>query len=184
MTEADPPQLFDGHDAGDGFGDHADWIEPRLTVDGVEKKLTELKWTKAATGWGGLELGQSAGGRPISVNGKRFTDAIGAHSLSVIEYDLLVGATRFTAFGALDDAAVGHTRGATTWVTTIVAGLVILNPIGLDILGQAITYRASNWMRELTRTVALCSAAALIAMTLIEYYVRGRMLRRRSVPSL
>jgi hypothetical protein len=70
------------------------------------------------------------------------------------------------------------------WVTTIVAGLVILNPVGLDILGQAITYRASNWMRELMRTVALCSAAALIAMTLIEYYVRGRMLRRRSVPSL
>jgi hypothetical protein len=58
-------------------------------------------------------LDKSAGGRPIAVGGKRFTDSIGAHSLSVIEYDLPVGATRFTAFGALDDAAVGHTRGAT-----------------------------------------------------------------------
>ena len=97
----------------DGFGDHADWIEPRLTVDGVEKKLTELKWTKASTGWGGLELGQSAGGKPISVGGKKFTDAIGAHSLSVIEYDLPAGATRFATTGALDDAAIAHPRGAT-----------------------------------------------------------------------
>jgi hypothetical protein len=68
------------------------------------------------------------------------------------------------------------------WITTIVAGLVILNPIGLDILGQAITYRASNWMRELARTIAWSGAGTLIAITLIEYYIRGRMLRRRLAP--
>ena len=102
---------------GDGFGDHADWIEPRLIVGGNATKLTDLKWTRASTGWGGLELGKSAGGRPISVGGKQFTDAIGAHSTSVIEYDLPAGATRFTAFGALDDAAIGHVRGATVKFT-------------------------------------------------------------------
>lgn len=98
---------------GDNFGDHADWIEPRLTVAGAERKLTELKWTKAVTGWGGLETGQSAGGKPISVGGKLYPDAIGAHSLSAIEYDLPEGSTTFTAFAALDDAAIAHARGAT-----------------------------------------------------------------------
>ncbi|HEX5218338.1 MAG TPA: NPCBM/NEW2 domain-containing protein [Verrucomicrobiae bacterium] len=98
---------------GDGFGDHADWLEPRLTVGGTEKKLTDLKWVQASTGWGGLKAGESAGGKPISVAGKKFTDAIGAHSLSIIEYDLPSEATRFQATGALDDAAVAHSRGAT-----------------------------------------------------------------------
>jgi hypothetical protein len=65
------------------------------------------------------------------------------------------------------------------WVATIVAGLVVLNPLGLDILGQAISYRASNWMRELARMIAWSGAGMLIAMALIEYYIRGRMLRRR-----
>src|SRR5690606_29792420 len=49
----------------------------------------------------------------ISVGGKRFTEAIGAHSTSIIEYDLPEGAVRFQAFAALDDAAIGHPRGAT-----------------------------------------------------------------------
>jgi len=98
---------------GDGFGDHADWIEPRLTIGGSEQKLTDLKWAQASTGWGGLKIGESAGGKPVTVGGRKFSDAIGAHSLSVIEYDLPTGATRFQATGALDDAAVAHPRGAT-----------------------------------------------------------------------
>jgi hypothetical protein len=68
------------------------------------------------------------------------------------------------------------------WVTTIVAGLVVLNPLGLDLLGQAISYGASNWMRDFVRILAWSGAGALIVMTLIEYYIRGRMLRRRSAP--
>jgi alpha-galactosidase len=98
---------------GDGFGDHANWIEPRIIVSGREQKLTEQKWVKASTGWGGLTIGESAGGRPVSVDGKQYAESIGAHSVSVIEYDLPAGTTRFQAFGALDDAAVGHARGAT-----------------------------------------------------------------------
>ncbi len=98
---------------GDIFGDHADWIEPRLIVGGAEKKLTELKWASASTGWGGLKVGETAGGKPITLAGKRYPDSIGAHSLSVIEYDLPPGATRFRVLAALDDAAVAHPRGAT-----------------------------------------------------------------------
>ena len=66
------------------------------------------------------------------------------------------------------------------WVTTILAGLVVLNPFGLDVLGQVVASRQAVWMRDVFRTVALCGIGALIAMTLIEYYIRGRMLRRRS----
>jgi alpha-galactosidase len=98
---------------GDNFGDHADWVEPRLTVSGSEKKLTDFKWIQANTGWGGLKIGESAGGKPISVDGRNYADAIGAHSVSIIEYDLPSGATRFQVTGALDDAAVAHARGAT-----------------------------------------------------------------------
>lgn len=98
---------------GDIFGDHADWIEPRLVVDGQDRKLIELPWASASTGWGGLNIGQTAGGKPITLNGKGYPDAIGAHSLSVIEYELPEGATRFKALAALDDAAVAHPRGAT-----------------------------------------------------------------------
>jgi hypothetical protein len=64
------------------------------------------------------------------------------------------------------------------WVTTIVAGLVVLNPLGLDILGQAISYHSGNWLRDFFRTIAFGAIAALIAIALIEYYIRGRMLRR------
>jgi lysophospholipase L1-like esterase len=105
--------LVIGDGDGDGFGDHADWIEPRVTVAGAMMKLADQKWTKATTGWGSVARGESASGKPISIGGKHFAEAIGAHSVSVIEFDLPEGATRFQAFGALDDAAIGHARGAT-----------------------------------------------------------------------
>ena len=68
------------------------------------------------------------------------------------------------------------------WIATMIGGLAILNPYGLDIIGQAVAYRPSNWMRDVVGTVALSGVAALIAMILVEYYIRGRMLRRRLNP--
>jgi hypothetical protein len=65
------------------------------------------------------------------------------------------------------------------WVATVIGGLAILNPVGLDVIGQAITYSSTSWLRGLVRTVALSAAAALLAMLLIETYIRGRILRRR-----
>lgn len=69
------------------------------------------------------------------------------------------------------------------WFTTLVAGLAILNPIALDVLGQALSDRGGSWPRETVRTLALGGAGALIAMTLIEYYIRGWIRRRRHVQS-
>ncbi len=65
------------------------------------------------------------------------------------------------------------------WIATIVGGLAILNPYGLDIIGQAISYGSTNWLRDVVRTMALTGVAVLLAMVFLETYIRGRMLRRR-----
>jgi hypothetical protein len=69
------------------------------------------------------------------------------------------------------------------WVATVLAGLVIFNPLGLDLVGQAISYHASNWMRDFARVIVLGCTGVLIAIGLVEYYIRGWMLRRRSSPN-
>jgi hypothetical protein len=69
------------------------------------------------------------------------------------------------------------------WIATVVGGLAILNPYGLDIVGQAITYTPTNWLRDMVRTIALSGAAALLAMVFLETYIRGRILRRRLAES-
>jgi hypothetical protein len=65
------------------------------------------------------------------------------------------------------------------WIATVTAGLVILNPLGLEIIGGAIAYRPTDWLRDMVRTLALGGVAALLALVLLETYIRGRMLRRR-----
>ena len=72
------------------------------------------------------------------------------------------------------------------WVTTIVAGLVILNPFGLAVVSSAIAYAPTDWLGDLWLGIALAAAAVLIVMAAIECYIRGRMLRRRvpTSPSL
>ncbi len=69
------------------------------------------------------------------------------------------------------------------WVTTVVAGLVVLNPLGLDILAAAVRPLATDWLRDLWLMVAGAGVLVLIAMGGIECYIRGHMLRRRMAPS-
>jgi hypothetical protein len=69
------------------------------------------------------------------------------------------------------------------WVTTIVAGLAILNPIGLEFIASAIRQSPTDWLRQFTLTVTLSGLAAIGLMGLIEYAVRGWMLRRRLADS-
>lgn len=65
------------------------------------------------------------------------------------------------------------------WVATMVGGLAVLNPYGLEIIGAAIAHRPTDWFRDLMRTMALGGAASLLALVFLETYIRGRMLRRR-----
>jgi hypothetical protein len=65
------------------------------------------------------------------------------------------------------------------WVTTVLAGLAILNPVGLAFVWSALRPSATDWLRDFTATVAAAAAGTLVVMALIECYIRGRMLRRR-----
>lgn len=65
------------------------------------------------------------------------------------------------------------------WIATALAGFAILNPGGLEVLGQAVAYHPGNMMRDLARMVAFGGIGLLIAAGLIESYIRGRLQRSR-----
>jgi Alpha-galactosidase len=102
-------------DGGDGLTwDHAVWSQPRvLMADGSERRLTDLKWTRAETSWGEVSTEKGPSGRPMRIAGQPAAYGIGAHAHSIIEYELPAGAQRFLAFGAMDDAAMEQPRGGT-----------------------------------------------------------------------
>jgi hypothetical protein len=68
------------------------------------------------------------------------------------------------------------------WIATVVAGLAILNPLGLEIISSALNPSSGNLLRQLWIVIALCGAAVLVVAALIEIGVRQRMLRRRRAP--
>ncbi len=91
-------------DGGDDYDfDWANWINPRLVGPKGEKKLTELKWKKAESGWGQTRVNKNAGGGDLIVAGKRIPEGIGTHATSLIEYDIPDGYTKFRATGGLDE---------------------------------------------------------------------------------
>jgi hypothetical protein len=65
------------------------------------------------------------------------------------------------------------------WVTTVIAGLVVLNPIGLEIVSGAVRRSPTNWLWELWLMIALGGALIVVVMAAIECSFRARMLRRR-----
>jgi putative membrane-bound dehydrogenase-like protein len=101
-------------DGGDGFGcDWADWIEPKFVGPAGEKKLTDLKWKSAQSGWGETRVNANAAGQPLVVNGKPVAFGLGTHANSVIVYDVPAGSTRFQALAGLDHGGVAQGGGST-----------------------------------------------------------------------
>lgn len=92
-------------DGGNGFqADWADWAEPRLVLaDGSEKKLTEVEWKSALSGWGGVRVNSNAQGGPLRSAGRNIEYGIGTHANSVIAFNLPAGTKRFKARGLLDE---------------------------------------------------------------------------------
>ena len=101
-------------DGGNGFAaDWADWAEPRLILaDGSEKKLTEIEWKSAQTGWNSVRVNASAGGNELRSAGKAIEYGIGTHANSIIAFNLPAGTKRFKARGALDEG--GTKQGSTS----------------------------------------------------------------------
>jgi alpha-galactosidase len=100
-------------DGGDNNGwDHADWIEPVISGQKGTIKLTSLEWVKATSGWNQATKNRSVGGAPLIVNGKQYTDGIGTHSNSVIEFNIPEGYSTFSAKVGLDKECIDHPEGA------------------------------------------------------------------------
>ena len=65
------------------------------------------------------------------------------------------------------------------WFTTAIAGLAILNPVGLEWVEAALR-RPADWStRQFMALATMAAAAALIVPAFLEYYIRERLLRRR-----
>ncbi len=106
-------------DGGNGFtADWADWAEPRLVLkDGSEKKLTEIEWKSAKSGWQQARVNANAEGHELRSAGKAIEYGIGTHANSVIAFNLPEGAQRFKARAALDEG--GTKQGATSVIFNV-----------------------------------------------------------------
>ncbi|QDU98733.1 PVC-type heme-binding CxxCH protein [Lignipirellula cremea] len=94
-------------DAGNGFAcDWADWAEPRLVGPQGEKKLTDLKWKAASSGFGDPHVNGNVEGKPLRIAGESVEYGLGVHANSVVAYDLPAGYTQFVARGGLDNGGV------------------------------------------------------------------------------
>ncbi|WP_133273362.1 NPCBM/NEW2 domain-containing protein [Hymenobacter radiodurans] len=93
--------------------DHADWLAPTLSDGKKSVALSSLPWKQASAGWGQVTANKSVSGADLLVGGKKYTDGIGTHSNSMIEYDLPPGFTRFTATVGLDNAGASQNTGGT-----------------------------------------------------------------------
>jgi hypothetical protein len=68
------------------------------------------------------------------------------------------------------------------WITTIVACVIALSPIGLAILGAATAQSPTDWFRGLWLVVALCFAGIVALAGAVEWWLRVRRLRRKGAP--
>ncbi len=101
-------------DGGNGNAwDHADWIEPTLSGPKGQLKLTELNWVRASAGWNKAVINKSVAGKALIVNDKTYSNGIGTHANSIIEYDVPEGYDHFNATAGLDKECIDHPEGAT-----------------------------------------------------------------------
>jgi alpha-galactosidase len=99
---------------GDGNNwDHADWIEPKLTGKQGSVNLTDFKWRDATSGWGSVTVNKSVMGNKLIVDDREYSNGIGTHSNSIIEYDIPEGYDTFNTKAGLDKECIEHTEGAT-----------------------------------------------------------------------
>jgi hypothetical protein len=65
------------------------------------------------------------------------------------------------------------------WVTTVIGGLAVLNPLGLDILGATLRHSPTERLWQFWAAITAGAVLVLVVMALIECYIRGRIARRR-----
>lgn len=101
-------------DGGNGNNwDHADWIEPTLTGKKGSIMLTDIPWVSATSGWETAKINKSVGGNALNVAGIDYTNGIGTHATSIIEYNIPEGYDTFSSLAGLDKECIRHSEGAT-----------------------------------------------------------------------
>lgn len=95
-------------DGGDTYDrDHADWINPVITLaNGKKVDLVTLPIKHQLTGWGQVGINRNIDGGTLKVDGKAYKNGISCHANSVLLFDLPEGATKFTAMAGIDDTGI------------------------------------------------------------------------------
>jgi hypothetical protein len=130
-------------------------------------------------------LGVALPGLPQGIAGSAASPATAGSGIGVIGLELLIPAlvVVLVQWGLVRSRwlrGVGEEELTLwPWVTTVVAGLVILNPFGLAVGSAAVRPSPIDpmWQTEVISSASVL--AALLVMAFIEYYIRERILRRR-----
>ena len=69
------------------------------------------------------------------------------------------------------------------WITTVLAGLILLSPFGLAFLQGTLRRSGSDMLWEYTAMITGVVLGVLLVMAYIECYIRERMINRRHRPS-
>lgn len=94
-------------DGGDGpFNDHAGWINPEISGEKGSLSLTDLQWKFAISGWGDVRKNETVDEHPLIFKGEK-VKGIGAHAVSVVEYEIPEGYSVFKAKGILTAGSQG-----------------------------------------------------------------------------
>ena len=93
-------------DDGDGYdSDHADWIDPVVTLaDGSAVKLTDRKYLRGTCGWGNIGVNRNLEGNSLSVNGQKYDNGYAVHANSILLFEIPENASRLTALVGLDNS--------------------------------------------------------------------------------
>jgi hypothetical protein len=110
ITGADKLYLVISSDDIDGYSTHnCNWINPEVTARGKKVRLTDLKWANVSSRRGMPSVNQTFNGGKLKVNDKEYSNGLNANAVSVIEYNLPEGATRFRALAGLQSGMASAT---------------------------------------------------------------------------
>ncbi len=101
------------HDLGNKANDWASWIDPTFhTADGTKIPVAKEFISDHKQAWGNLEINKSAGGKPLTIDGKTYKRGFGTHAESTIKIKVPKGVVKFTAQVGIDDG--GALQGGKT----------------------------------------------------------------------
>lgn len=107
-------------DGGDSYdSDHADWINPTVTLkDGTKIDMTTRKILKKTAGWGEVHVNSNLEGGKLKIDGKEYEKGIATHANSILIFDLPEDAVSFSALAGIDNT--GSDQGSKSSVEFLV----------------------------------------------------------------